>query len=100
MAATGPQRRIRYMRRAGILCAAWRHLEAAFDADDSLDLKSVWILKEARRNLYGSTSGTQTQAGLDASHRWAGVYDVEGTNRLSRPRRQWEQRSWPTPTPG
>ena len=33
-------------------------LEAAFDADDTLDLHSAWILKEALRDIYDSTRRT------------------------------------------
>ena len=54
-------------------------LEAAFDADDTLDLKSAWILKEALRDLYDSTSRRQAERELADWHRWAAVYDVEET---------------------
>ena len=65
-------------------------LDAAFDADDTLDLKSAWILKEALRDVYDSTSRRQAERELADWHRWAAVYDVEETNRLAGTLRQWE----------
>ena len=65
-------------------------LEAAFDADDTLDLKSTWILKEALRDLYDSTSRAQAERELADWHRWAAVYDVEETNRLAGTLTQWQ----------
>ena len=65
-------------------------IEAAFDADDTLDLKSAWILKEALRDVYDSTSRRQAERELADWHRWAAVYDVEETNRLAGTLRQWE----------
>ena len=65
-------------------------LEAAFDADDTLDLKSTWILKEALRDLYDSTSRAQAERELADWHRWAAVYDVEETNRLAGTITQWQ----------
>ena len=64
-------------------------LEAALDADDTLDLKSVWILKEALRDVYDSTGRRQAERELADWHRWAAVYDVEETNRLAKTLRQW-----------
>ena len=65
-------------------------LEAAFDADDTLDLKSAWILKEALRDVYDSTGLRQAERELADWHRWAAVYDVAETNRLAGTLRQWE----------
>ena len=65
-------------------------IEAAFDADDTLDLKSAWILKEALRDVYHSTSRRQAERELADWHRWAAVYDVEETNRLAGTLRQWQ----------
>ena len=67
-----------------------QRLQAAFDADDTLDLKSAWILKEALRDLYDSTSRRQAERELADWHRWATVYDVEETNRLAGTLRQWQ----------
>ena len=70
---------------------ARQRLEAAFDADDSLDLKSAWILKEALRDLYDSAGRAQAQRELADWHRWAAVYDVEEANRLAGTLRRWER---------
>ena len=67
-----------------------QRLEAAFDADDSLDLKSAWILKEALRDLYDSTSRAQAERELADWRRWATVYDVAETNRLAGTLRRWQ----------
>ena len=71
---------------------------AGTTADDTLDLKSTWILKEALRDLYDSTSRAQAERELADWHRWAAVYDVEETNRLAGTLTQWQQRSSPTST--
>ena len=55
-----------------------------------MDLKSAWILKEALRDVYDSTSRAQAERELADWHRWAAVYNVEETNRLAGTLRQWE----------
>ena len=63
-------------------------LDAAFDADDTLDPKSARILTKALRDVYDSTSRRQGEREPADRHRWAAVYDVEETNRLAGTLRQ------------
>ena len=65
-------------------------LDAAFDADDTLDPKSARILTKALRDVYDSTSRRQGEREPADRHRWAAVYDVEETNRLAGTLRQWQ----------
>ncbi|MDQ4133322.1 MAG: transposase, partial [Actinomycetota bacterium] len=68
----------------------WARLEAAFSADDELELECAWVGKEAFADLYRAADRAEAKAGLDDWYCLVEGYDVEELNTLARTIRQWE----------
>ena len=68
----------------------WARLQAAFAADDELDLECAWIGKEAFCDLYRAGDRVAAEAALYDWYALVERYDVAELNTFARTIRQWE----------
>ncbi|HEX2274867.1 MAG TPA: ISL3 family transposase [Acidimicrobiales bacterium] len=68
----------------------WARIQAAFDADDELELECAWVGKEAFCDLYRAVDRAAAKAALDDWYALVERYDVDELNTLARTIRQWE----------
>ncbi len=69
---------------------AGARIEAAFAADDELDLECAWVGKEAFCDLYSAADRAAAKAALDAWYDLVDAYDVAELDTFARTLRQWE----------
>jgi transposase len=68
----------------------WARVEAAFDADDELELECSWVGKEAFCDLYREPDRAGAKAALDEWYALVARYDIDELNTFARTIRQWE----------